>query len=63
MAKSSNNLKVKLIKSAIGRPPKQRKVLKGLNLNRLNKMVTLKDTREIRGMIEKVSHLVEIIGE
>ena len=63
MAKSSNNLKVKLIKSAIGRPPKQRKVLKGLNLNRLNKMVTLKDTREIRGMIEKVSHLVEIIRE
>ena len=63
MAKSSKNLKVKLIKSAIGRPPKQRKVLKGLNLNRLNKMVTLKDTREIRGMIEKVSHLVEIIRE
>ena len=63
MAKSSNNLKVKLIKSAIGRSPKQRKVLKGLNLNRLNKMVNLKDTREIRGMIEKVSHLVEIIGE
>ena len=63
MAKSSNNLKVKLIKSAIGRPPKQRKVLKGLNLNRLNKMVTLKDTREIRGMIEKVSHLVEIVEE
>jgi len=63
VAKSSKNLKVKLIKSAIGRPPKQRKVLKGLNLNRLNKMVTLKDTREIRGMIEKVSHLVEIIRE
>ncbi len=63
MAKSSNNLKVKLIKSAIGRPPKQRKVLKGLSLNRLNKMVTLQDTREIRGMIEKVAHLVEIIGE
>lgn len=62
MAKSFKNLKVKLIKSAIGRPSKQRKVLKGLNLNRLNKMVTLKDTREIRGMIEKVSHLVEIIG-
>jgi len=63
MGKSSNTLRVKLIKSAIGRSPKQRKVLKGLNLNRLNKMVNLKDTREIRGMIEKVSHLVEIIGE
>jgi large subunit ribosomal protein L30 len=63
MDKSSNTLRVRLIKSGIGRPPKQRKVLKGLNLNRVNKMVALKDTREIRGMIEKVSHLVEIIGE
>ena len=63
MDKSSNTLRVRLIKSGIGKPLRQRKVLKGLNLNRLNKMVTLKDTREIRGMIEKVSHLVEIIGE
>ena len=63
MVKSSKTLDVRLIKSGIGKPLKQRRVLKGLNLNRLNKMVTLKDTREIRGMIEKVSHLVEIIGE
>jgi len=63
MDKSSNTFRVRLIKSGIGKPLKQRKVLRGLNLNRVNKMVTLKDTREIRGMIEKVSHLVEIIGE
>lgn len=63
MVKSSKTLKVRLVKSGIGKPLKQRKVLKGLNLNRLNKIVTLKDTREIRGMIEKVSHLVEITGE
>jgi large subunit ribosomal protein L30 len=63
MVKSSKTLKVRLIKSGIGKPLKQRRVLKGLNLNRLNKIVTLKDTREIRGMIEKVSHLVEITGE
>ena len=63
MGKSSNTLRIRLIKSGIGKPLKQKKVLKGLNLNRLNKMVTLRDTREIRGMIEKVSHLVEIIGE
>jgi large subunit ribosomal protein L30 len=63
MAKSSKTLSVRLIRSGIGKPPKQRRVLKGLNLNRLNKMVTLKDTREIRGMIEKVSHLVEIVGK
>ena len=63
MDKSSDTLSIRLIKSGIGKPLKQRKVLKGLNLNRVNKMVTLKDTREIRGMIKKVSHLVEIIGE
>jgi len=63
MAKSSNIIKVRLIRSAIGRPPKQRKVLKGLNLNRVYRTVTLRDTREIRGMIEKVSHLVEIVEE
>jgi large subunit ribosomal protein L30 len=63
MNKSSSTLRVRLIKSGIGKPPKQRKVLQGLNLNRLNKVVTLKDTRETRGMVEKVSHLVEIIEE
>ena len=63
MGKSSNTLRIRLIKSGIGKPLKQKKVLKGLSLNRVNKMVTLRDTREIRGMIEKVSHLVEIIGE
>jgi large subunit ribosomal protein L30 len=63
VGKSSNTLTVKLVKSAIGRPPKQRKVLKGLNLTRVSKEVILKDTREIRGMIAKVSHLVEIITE
>lgn len=63
MDKSPKTLSVRLVKSVIGRPPKQRKVLKGLNLTRLNRVVTLRDTREIRGMIEKVFHLVEIIGE
>jgi large subunit ribosomal protein L30 len=63
MGQTSNTVRVKLIRSPIGRPPKQRKVLKGLNLNRVNREVTLKDTREIRGMIEKVFHLVEIVEE
>jgi len=63
MDKTSNTLRVKLIRSAIGRPPKQRKVLRGLNLTRLNRTVALKDTREIRGMIGKVSHLVEVVEE
>ncbi|MEA1970670.1 MAG: 50S ribosomal protein L30 [Thermodesulfobacteriota bacterium] len=51
-------LKIKLVKSFIGRPEKQRKVLRGMGLEKLYKTVYLKDTPEIRGMISKVSHLV-----
>ncbi|MBW2630197.1 MAG: 50S ribosomal protein L30 [Deltaproteobacteria bacterium] len=51
-------LKIKLVKSLIGRPEKQRKVLRGMGLEKLNKTVYLKDTPEIRGMINKISHLV-----
>ncbi|SNB46456.1 50S ribosomal protein L30 [Geobacter sp. DSM 9736] len=52
--------KIKLIKSHIGKPPKQKAVLNGMGLNKLNKIVVLQDTPEIRGMIRKVSHLVKI---
>jgi large subunit ribosomal protein L30 len=51
-------IKVKLVRSMIGRPAKQRNVLRGMGLTRLNKTVELKDTPEIRGMIKKVTHLV-----
>ena len=54
----AGNVKVKLIRSMVGRPEKHRKVLRGMGLTRLNKTVELKDTPEIRGMINKVSHLV-----
>ena len=54
----AGNVKVKLIRSMIGRPEKHRKILRGMGLTRLNKTVEFKDTPEIRGMINKVSHLV-----
>ena len=53
-------LKVKMIKSDIGRPEKQRKILRGMGLKKLNSCVTLVDTPQIRGMINKVIHLVSI---
>lgn len=52
-------LKVTLIRSMIGRPEKQRKVLRGMGLTKLNRAVALEDTPAIRGMINKVSHLVK----
>lgn len=54
----AGNITVKLVRSMIGRPEKHRRVLLGMGLTRLNKRVELKDTPEIRGMINKVSHLV-----
>ena len=51
-------LKITLIKSYIGRPQKQREILRGMGLGKLNKTVMLKDTPEIRGMVNKVRHLV-----
>ncbi len=54
-------MRIKLVRSGIGRPRKHRLILKGLGLTKLNKVVTREDTREIRGMVKKVSHLVEVI--
>ena len=52
---------VKQIRSPIRRPEVQRKILKGLGLNRMNKISELNDTPSIRGMINKIPHLVQIL--
>jgi len=56
-------IKITQIRSKIGRPKKQRAVLTGLGLRRINHVVIRKDTPEIRGMVRKIPHLVKIIGE
>ncbi len=56
----STQLKIKLVRSHIGRPPAQKSVLNGLGLSKVNKTVVLNDTPEIRGMIRKVEHLVKV---
>ena len=56
----NRKIKVKQIKSAIGRKDYQRKNLIGLGLNKINRERTLEDTPSVRGMIEKVKHLVEV---
>ena len=53
-------LKIKKVKSEIGRPEAQRKILRGMGLTKLNKTVTLVDTAQTRGMINKVIHLVSV---
>ncbi len=54
---------VKQIGSPIRRPAKQRQTLIGLGLNKMHKTRELEDTPSVRGMVAKVSHMVEIIEE
>ncbi|MFO8047623.1 MAG: 50S ribosomal protein L30 [Desulfosudaceae bacterium] len=53
-------LKITLIRSAIGKPEKHRKVLKALGLNKMHKTVCLADTPVVQGMINKISHMVRV---
>lgn len=50
----------KNIQSGIGRLPAQRLILRGLGFRRLQQTVVRPDTPQVRGLIRKVSHLVEI---
>ncbi|MFV0384091.1 50S ribosomal protein L30 [Paracoccus sp. (in: a-proteobacteria)] len=54
---------VKQIGSPIRRPAIQRETLKGLGLNKMHRTRELQDTPAIRGMVNKIPHLVTIIEE
>ena len=54
---------VKQIGSPIRRPAKQRATLVGLGLNKMHKTRELEDTPSVRGMVNKIAHLVEIVEE
>ena len=51
---------ITLKKSGIGKPKDQKATIKGLGFKKLNQSITRKDTPEIRGMINKISHLVQV---
>jgi len=59
----ASKIYVKQIRSPIRRPEVQRKILKGLGLNKINKVSELNDTPSIRGMINKIPHLVQILDK
>jgi large subunit ribosomal protein L30 len=53
-------LRIRLKRSVIGRPQKHREVVKGLGLRRIDSWVVRSDCPEIRGMINKIPHLLEV---
>jgi large subunit ribosomal protein L30 len=64
MAKTTaKTIVVKQIGSPIRRPADQRATLVGLGLNKMHKTRELEDTPSVRGMVNKIPHLVEIVEE
>ncbi len=59
----AKTLVIKQVGSPIRRPAKQRATLVGLGLNKMHRVRELEDTPAVRGMINKVSHMVEILEE
>ena len=56
-------ISVKQIGSPIRRPRDQKATLIGLGLNKMHKVRELEDTPDVRGMINKVKHLVEVVDQ
>jgi large subunit ribosomal protein L30 len=63
MAKRGKTITVEQTGSPIRRPREQRATLIGLGLNKIRRRKTLPDNPAVRGMIDKVSHLVRIVDE
>ena len=59
----NKTIRVTQIGSPIGRPQDQRKTLIGLGLNKINSSRVLEDTPSVRGMINKIKHLVQVDEE
>ena len=58
----SKNIQIKLIKSGIGRIKKHKLCIQGLGFKKLNQVVTVEDTPSNRGMRNKISDMVEVVG-
>ena len=62
MAKDSKKtLRLKQVRSGIGCPVEMRETLKALGFRKIHQVVERQDTKEIRGMIAKIPHLVEVV--
>lgn len=57
----SGRIVVKQVRSSIGYDRRQRATLRGLGLRRLNHTATVEDSPAVRGMIEKVRHLIVVL--
>ncbi len=59
----TGTIRIRYVRSSIGRSKHQKLVVRGLGLRKLNQVVERPDTPEIRGMVAKIPHLVRIVEE
>jgi large subunit ribosomal protein L30 len=58
--REQRELRITLVRSLIGYPKRQRETARGLGLGKINSQAIRPDRREIRGMINRISHLVKV---
>ncbi len=58
---ATKKIRIKWVRSAIQAPVKHKKVIRGLGFTRLNQVIEREDTPSIRGMVNAVPHLVQIV--
>lgn len=63
MSEAKGRVRLKQVKSEIGYNRRQRATLKGLGIRRLHQIVEVEDTPSVRGMINKVNHLVTVLED
>lgn len=61
--KTASKLRIEQVRSGIGRPRTQREVLRSLGLRRIRHVVEREDTPAIRGMVNKIPHLVRLVQD
>lgn len=54
-------IKIKQVKSAINRPKRQKRTIEALGFKKLNQVIEKEATPQVMGMVNKVSHMLEII--
>jgi len=58
---ANNTVKIKLVRSPIGTKESHRATVRGLGLRKINSVSELQDTPAVRGMINKISYLVQVL--
>ena len=56
-------VKIKQVRSGIGRPLRQKRTLEALGFKRLNQTIEVEVSPQVQGMIDAVSHLIEVVEE